>query len=85
LLAVDRAEIAILVGPFVPDAHLAVLQPADIGVAAQEPQQFDDDRSDVELLGGEQGKARREIEAHLVPEHRARAGAGAVHRLRAVL
>ncbi len=37
LLAVDRAEFARLVGPFVPDADLAVLQPLDVGVAAQEP------------------------------------------------
>ena len=37
LLAVDRAEIALFVGPFVPDADLVLLQPADIGVAAQKP------------------------------------------------
>ncbi|KAG0764734.1 hypothetical protein G6F22_018163 [Rhizopus arrhizus] len=34
LLAVDRAEIAFLVGPLVPDAHLVVLQVADVGAAS---------------------------------------------------
>src|SRR3546814_2387025 len=51
LLAVDGAEIAAFVGPFVPDGHLAILQPADVGVAAQEPEQFDDDRAQMALLG----------------------------------
>ena len=83
LLAVDGAEIAVLVGPFVPDAHLAVLQPAHVGVAAQEPQQLDDDRSQVELLGGQHRKPLRQIEAHLVAEHAERARAGPVHLPRA--
>ena len=38
LLAVNRAEVAIGIGPFVPDADLALFQPGDVGVAAQEPQ-----------------------------------------------
>ena len=78
LLAVDRAEIAVLVGPFVPDADLALLQPADVGVAAQEPEQFDDDRSQVQLLGRQQREAVGEVEAHLRAEQRQGAGAGAV-------
>jgi len=55
-----------------------VLQPADIGFAAQEPEQFIDDRLQVQLLGGDHGKALAQIEAHLVAEQRAGAGAGAV-------
>ena len=85
LLAVDRAEIARLVRPFVPDADLVLLQPADIGVAAQEPEQFDQDRAEVQLLGGEQGEALRQVEAHLVAEHRKRAGAGPVLLLDALV
>src|ERR1700712_2603782 len=38
LLTVDRAELARLVGPLVPDRDPALLQPAHIGVATQEPQ-----------------------------------------------
>ncbi|BCI71056.1 hypothetical protein SPKIRA_18860 [Sphingomonas paucimobilis] len=81
LLAIDGAEVARLVRPFVPDAHLLLLQPADIGVAAQEPEQFDDDRAQMQLLGGQDGKTLGQIEAHLVAEDRQRAGAGAVHLL----
>ena len=81
LLAVDRAEVAILVRPLIPNRDFAVLQPADVSVAAQEPQQLDDDRAEVKLLGREHGEALREIEAHLRAEHAERAGAGAVHRL----
>ena len=40
LVAVDRPEVAVLVGPLVPDRDAAVLQPLDVGVAAQEPQQL---------------------------------------------
>ena len=78
LLAVDRAEVAVGIGPFVPDADACVLQPADVGVAAQEPQQLDDDRAQVQLLGGQQRKAVGKIEAHLGAEQRQGAGAGAV-------
>jgi hypothetical protein len=83
LLAIDRAELARLIGPFVPDAHPLILQPAHVGVAAQEPQQLDDDRAQVQLLGGQHRKALRQVEAHLRPEHRQGAGAGPVHLLRA--
>ena len=79
LLAIDRAEIAMFVGPFVPDADLAFLQPADVGVAAKEPQKFDDDRSEVEFLGGQQRKSFGQVKPHLRPEQAERAGAGPVH------
>ena len=55
-----------------------LLQPAHIGFAAQEPEQFVDDGLQVQLLGREQRKTLAEIEAHLVPEYRQGAGAGAV-------
>ena len=47
------AELAIRAGPFVPDADAPILQPAHIGLAAQEPQKFDDDRLQMQLLGGQ--------------------------------
>ena len=78
LLAIHRAKIAVGIGPFVPDANAVFLQIGDVGVAAQEPQQLDDDRLQVQLLGRHQRKALRQIEAHLVAEDRAGAGAGAV-------
>src|SRR5438270_13604891 len=85
LVAVHRAELAVLVGPLVPDRHAALLQPAHVGVAAQEPQQLVDDRLQVQLLGGEQREAVLEREAHLAAEHRERASRGAVRLARAAL
>ena len=52
LHAVDRAQIAILIGPLVPDAHVIILQEFHIGIAAQEPQQLADDPAEVDLLCG---------------------------------
>src|SRR5262249_21990255 len=48
------------------------------------PEQLVDDRLEVQLLGGREREALLEVEAHLVPEHRQRAGAGAVVLLRSV-
>ena len=84
LLAVHRAEVALLVRPFVPDRHAVFLEVADVGVALQEPQQFVDDGLQVAFLGGDQREALCEVEAHLVAEHADRAGAGAVGFFRAV-
>ncbi len=79
LLAVDRAEVAGLgVGPLVPDRDAARLQPAHIGVSAQEPDQLGHHRLPVHLLGGEQGKAAGEVEADLPAEHAQRARVGPV-------
>ena len=63
----------------------ALLQPAHVGVAAQEPEQLVEDRLEVQLLGGEQREAVAEVEAQLPAEHRERAGAGAVGLARAAL
>ena len=84
-MAVDGPEVAALVGPFVPDAHAVLVEVFDIGVAGQEPEQFVHDRLQVQLLGGEHRKALVERKAHLMAEHRARAGAGAVVLFRAVV
>jgi hypothetical protein len=78
LLAVDRAEIAIFVGPFVPDANTVGFQVGNIGVALQEPEQLVHDGFEMELLGRRHREALGEVEAHLVAEDGARAGAGAV-------
>src|SRR5580765_703768 len=62
LLAVNRAEIPRVIGPLVPDADLAIIEPANVGVPAQKPQQLDDDGPEVKLLRGQQRKAVAEIE-----------------------
>src|SRR5437867_12015817 len=85
LVAVHRPELAALVGPLVPDADAALLQPFHVGVATQEPKQLIDDRFQVQLLRREQREALGEIEAQLAAEHRERAGAGAIGFARAAL
>ena len=85
LAPVDGAELAVLRGPFVPDGHAVLVQVADVGLAAQEPQQLVDDRAQVQALGGDRGKARGEVEAHLPAEDAERARAGAVLLAHAVL
>ena len=85
MLAVHRAEVAILVRPFIPDADPILLEVFGVGAALQKPQQFVDDGFQVALLGGDQREALRQIEAHLVAEHADGAGAGAVGFFRAVV
>src|SRR5581483_10945503 len=79
-----RPEVAILVGPFVPDGDAVVLQISDVGVAFEEPEQLMHDRLQRQPLGGQHRKTRRQVEAHLVAEDRQRPGAGAVVLLRAI-
>ena len=78
LVAVYGAEVAVFVGPFVPDGDVVFFQVADVGVAFEKPKELVDDGAQVELFGGEQGEALGEVEAHLVPEYGTGAGAGAV-------
>ncbi len=85
LVTVDGTEIAVLVGPFVPDRHLVLVQVADIGVTLQEPQQLVQDRAQVHLLGGDQRETRGQVEAHLVAEHADGTGPGTVFLANAVL
>ena len=78
LMAVDGTQVAVGVGPLVPNCHLMVVQIADIGVAPEEPQQLIYNRTQVQLLGSQQRKAVVEVEAHLVAEHAARTRTRAV-------
>ncbi len=78
LLAVDRTEIAVRVGPFVPDRDAMRLEIGDVGVAAQEPDQFAHDRLEMQPLRRDERKALREIETKLPAEQRAHARSGAV-------
>jgi hypothetical protein len=79
LRAIDAAEVAgFLVRPFVPDGHAALLQPAHIRLAAQEPEQLVDDGLEMQLLGGEHGKAVTQIKPRLRAEHGISARARAV-------
>ena len=55
LTSVDRAQLAVLVGPFVPDRNTVLLQIPDIGVATEKPQQLVYDRGEMQFLGCDRG------------------------------
>jgi hypothetical protein len=75
---IDRTEIAVRVGPLVPDRHAAFAKIANVGIAAQEPQQLADDGAQMQALGRQHWKAPAEIEAHLMAEEAASPGARAI-------
>src|ERR1700733_11156862 len=57
LLTVDRAEITVFIGPFVPDGNAMRLEIGDVGVAPQKPDQLANDRLKVQLFSGDERKA----------------------------
>ena len=85
LLAVHGSEVAVGVGPLVPDGNTVVVQVLYVGVAFQEPQQLVDNGAQVQFLSGEQRETLVEVETHLVAEHAAGARARAVHLVGAVV
>jgi hypothetical protein len=77
--AVDAAEVAGLrIGPLVPDGHAVFLEPADVGVAAEEPEQLVEDALEVDLFGGDEGETLGEREAQLGTEQGIGPGARAI-------
>src|SRR5690606_12869007 len=78
LHTVYGSKFALVVSPFIPDADALLLQPAHVGITAQEPKQFDKNTFDMQLFGGDQWKALRQVEAHLVAKNGSCAGAGSV-------
>ena len=85
LLAVNRAEVAVFVGPFVPNADFILLEIADVGLAFEKPEELVNDRAEMQLLGGQAGEAFAEVVARLATKNTEGAGAGAVSTLFAVL
>ncbi|EXI76159.1 MAG: hypothetical protein AW07_00673 [Candidatus Accumulibacter sp. SK-11] len=78
LVAINRPEIAVGVGPFIPDANTVLVQVADVRLAAKEPQQLVDDRAQVKSLGCQKGETGVQVETHLPAEYRERTGARTV-------
>src|SRR5690554_624382 len=85
LNAIDRSQVALRIGPLVPDGDAPFLQPAHIGIAAQKPQQLHDYALGMDLFGGDERKAFCEVKTHLVTEDGAGARARAIGLDAAVL
>src|SRR5439155_15332856 len=78
LRAVYAAQVSVLVGPLVPDGYTALLEPSNVCLAVQHPEQFVDDRFEMNLLSRDEWKPLRECEPRLCAEDGKRACSGAV-------
>ena len=81
LRAIDPAELAILIRPFVPNRNSVLPQVANVGLAAQKPEQLVNDRPEVELLRGQERKSRTsgaKFKTRLRANNLKSAGAGAI-------
>src|SRR5262249_28401453 len=78
LLAVDRAELAGLIRPRIPDRGVLREIVVDIRGAAEEPQQLANDGRKQHLLRGHERKAIPQVVADLRAEHGERSGSGAI-------
>ena len=85
LITVNRAQIAFVVGPFIPDADAMFVEVSDVGTSGKKPQKFVDDGAKMHFLGGEQGKSFLEVKPHLVPEDTESSRSGAVILLGAMI
>src|SRR4030095_7064832 len=65
LRAVNTSEISLCVCPFIPNGHSIFPKVADVGFAAEEPEEFVKNRASVKLLRREQRKSLGEIVADL--------------------
>ena len=79
-IAVGAWNLALLVGPRIPEFALVLLEKADVGVARQEPEVLDDDVLPGNLLGREERKSPREIDLVVDVEGRESVDAGAIYR-----
>ena len=78
MVPIYRAEIALLIGPVIPDRDAVILQISNIGIALQKPQQLVNNGFEVAFLGGDQRKAFGQVKAHLMGKDAIGTGAGAV-------
>ena len=84
LVAVNRTQVTVLVGPLVPDGHLVVVQVLDVRVALQEPQQLMNNRAQVQFLCGKARKPLRKVVTALAAKHGARARTRTVGTVHAI-
>ncbi len=85
LRSIDGPQIAVFIGPLIPDSHPVIVQVFDVGVTPDEPQELMHDRFHVQPFRRQQRKSVGQIEPHLMAEDRSRARAGPVGLHRPVL
>ena len=80
-----RAQISVLVGPFIPDGDPIFVEIANIRIARQKPQKFVDNRLHMEFFRGQHRKALRKVKPHLMAENGTCAGACPVAAFHAII
>ena len=78
LMAVNRAEVSVLISPFVPNRHSMVLQVLDVCVPGKEPKKLVDYGFKMDLLRRQERKALAQVEPHLMAENALCPDSGAV-------
>ena len=78
LLTVHGPEIAVSVGPLIPDGDLLIFEILNVGIAFKKPEELVYDRFKVNLLRRDKRKSVRDIESHLPTKHRVRPDSGAI-------
>ena len=78
LCAIDGAEIAVFIRPFVPNFNAVVLEICDVCVSSEKPEELVNDRAQVAFFGGDQREAFGEIKTHLMAKNAVGACAGAI-------
>ena len=68
-MTVDRSQVSVRIGPFVPDGHLMVMQVFDIGIPLDKPQQFVYNRAQMDFLRSQKGETLRKVKSHLIAEN----------------
>ena len=77
-MTVDRTQIAVGIGPFIPDRDTVILEVLYVRIPGDKPQELVDDGLQMHLLGSQEGESLRQVEPHLIAEHALRAGTGPV-------
>jgi hypothetical protein len=67
-VAIHRTEVAVFIGPLVPDAHTVILEIFYIGITGYEPQEFIYDGLQMKFLGCQKRESLAEVKAHLMAE-----------------
>ena len=78
LLAINGTEVAVFVGPFVPDFDAVFFEIGDVGIPFKEPEKLMNDGAEVKFLGGDAGEALPQVVAGLMAKNRECSRAGAV-------
>ena len=71
-------QVTLVICPLIPNRDAVLFQVGDIGRALQKPDQFVNDRLQVQLFCGDHREAFPQVKAHLIAEYRPRTCTGAV-------